>query len=235
MTVMKRTALVAAGMVALAGCEYKAQPGPIEHLTKSIDLDKSELARVELKMGAGKLVVAGGSPRMMDADFDYDTPSWKPVVRYNSSSFRGDISIEQPSNSSSTNNITYTWDLRFNDKLPTDLVTSLGAGEAHMTLGSMNLRNVEVHIGVGEVELDLRGKPSHDYNVEIHGGIGQATVHLPNTVGIIASAAGGIGDIEIRGLEKQNGHWVNASYEHSPVTIHVDVKGGIGQITVVAE
>lgn len=231
-----RYALVAAAAVALGGCDiYKLAPGPIEHLQKSIELDKSEMARVELKMGAGKMVVDGGSPRLMDADFEYDIPSWKPTVRYEATGFRGDLSIEQPSSSKSTNNVTYTWNLRFNDKLPLDVSANLGAGEAHLNLGTVNLRSLEVRMGVGEVQLDLRGNPSHDYDVIIHGGVGEAVVHLPSSVGIVATAAGGIGNIDVRGLEKREGRWVNAAHEHSPVTIHVDVKGGIGNITLIAE
>jgi hypothetical protein len=222
-------------MVMLGGCTFKFEPGPIEHYQKSIALDKSEMSRVEVKMGAGELRVAGGSPKLMDADFEYDIPSWKPNVRYNASSFRGELLIEQPANSNATNNVTYKWDLRLNDKLPIDLVTNLGAGEAHLNLGTMNLRSLEVHMGVGEVELDLRGNPTRDYNVEIHGGIGQAIVHLPASVGIVANASGGIGNIEVRGLEKRDGRWVNASHEHSPVTIHLDVRGGIGNIALTAE
>jgi hypothetical protein len=230
-----RTALVAASVVMLGACTLKFEPGPIEHFQRSIDLDKSEMSRVEIKMGAGELRVAGGSPKLMDADFEYDVPSWKPNILYNASSFRSDLAIEQPAHSTAVNNMTYRWDLRLNDKLPLDLVTHLGAGEAHLTLGTMNLRSVEVHMGVGQVELDLRGNPTRDYNVEIHGGIGQAIVHLPASVGIVANASGGIGDIDVHGLEKHNGRWTNAAYEHSPVTVHLDVKGGIGNITLTAE
>jgi N-terminal domain of toast_rack, DUF2154 len=231
-----RTALVAASMVLLGGCTFNVEnKGPIEHFQKSIDLDKSEMARVEIKMGAGELKVGGGSSKLMEADFEYNIPSWKPVVRYNASSFRGELLIEQPGSSNGANNVDYKWELRLNDKLPLDIVTHLGAGEAHMNLGGVNLRSLEVHMGVGEVELDLRGKPTRDYNVEMHGGIGQAIVHLPAGVGIVATAAGGIGNIDVRGLEKRNGRWINASHENSPVTIHLDVKGGIGNITLAVE
>jgi hypothetical protein len=233
---MMRTALVVAGAVALSGCVVNTDfGGPAQHFDQSIDLDKSEMARVEIKMGAGELKVEGGASKLMDAGFDYNVSSSKPSVHYNASSFRGELLIEQPSGFHGGKNSTYKWDIHLNDKLPIDFVTHLGAGEAHMNLGSMNLRSVEVHMGVGQVELDLRGKPTHDFNVEIHGGIGQAIVHLPASVGIVANAAGGIGDIEVRGLEKNNGHWTNAEYEHSPVTIHLDVKGGIGNITLIAE
>src|ERR1700692_4130503 len=200
MTIM-RTALVAAVTVALTGCVVNTDfGGPVQHLQKSIDLDKTEMARVEIKMGAGELHVDGGSPKLLDADFDYNVSSSKPIVRYSASSFRGELAIEQPSGFHGGSNSTYKWNLHLNDKLPLDVVTHLGAGEAHMNLGAMNLRSVEIHMGVGEVELDLRGKPSRDYNVQIHGGIGQAIVHLPSTVGIVATASGGIGDIKVKGL-----------------------------------
>jgi len=231
-----RTALVAPAIFMLGGCVVNTDfGGPVQHLQKSIDLDKSEMARVEIKMGAGELRVEGGSAKLLDATFDYNVASSKPVVHYDASSFRGELLIEQPSGFHGGTNSTYKWDLRLNDKVPFDFVTHLGAGEAHLNLGAMNLRSVEIHMGVGQVELDLRGKPARDYNVEIHGGIGQATVLVPSSVGIVANAAGGIGDIEVHGLEKHNGRWTNAAYEHSPVTIHLDVKGGIGNITLTAE
>ena len=123
--------------------------------------------------------------KLMDGDFEYNIPSWKPDVRYNATGFRGELVIEQPSNSKGSSNTTYKWNVHFNDKLPLDMTTHLGAGEARMNLGSVNLRNLELQLGVGEVDVDLRGKPTHDYNVKIAGGIGQATVHLPASVGIV--------------------------------------------------
>jgi len=54
-------------------------------------------------------------------------------------------------------------------------------------------------------------------------------------VGITATASGGIGDINVRGLENRNGRWINKSHELDPVTIRVDVKGGVGEIRLVAE
>ena len=145
-----RTALVPLAALALGACDvYKAAPGPIEHFQKSVDLDKSEMARVQLKMGAGKMIVEGGSAKLMEGDFAYDIPSWKPTVRYNATGFRGELLIEQPTGAKSTNNIAYEWNIKLNDKLPVELSADLGAGEAHLNLGSMNLRSVKVEMGVG--------------------------------------------------------------------------------------
>lgn len=225
-----------AGVFLLTGCDINIDHGgPVQHDTQSIDLDKSEMVRTEIKMGAGELQIDGGSPKLLEADFDYNIPKWKPTIRYDASSFRSNLRIEQPSGTHGGSHMTYKWNLKLNDKVPMDLSLDLGAGEARMNLGSMNLRSVQVNMGVGEVTLDLRGKPASDYNVNINGGVGHARVYLPNDVGVIANATGGIGDVSVRGLEKRGGQWINSRHENAPVTIHVDVKGGIGQIEIIAE
>lgn len=229
-------ATILATSMAFSGCEINLDHGgPVEHSTQSVDLDKSEMARVEIHMGAGELHLDGGSPKLMDADFAYNIPSWKPEVRYQSSGFRGDLTIEQPHGVSVRSNVTYKWNIHLNDQLPMDVVTHLGAGEARLNLGDVNLRSLEVHMGVGELRLDLRGKPRRDYSVQVHGGVGHATIYLPSDVGVVADASGGIGHIEMRGLEQRNGEWVNPAHEHAPVTIHLNVSGGVGDIQVIAE
>jgi hypothetical protein len=230
-----RPALFAVAALAIAGCDVNIRTGPEEHETQSVELDNSEMARVEIKMGVGELSVDGGSPKLLDADFTYNVASWKPIVRVDSSSFRKQITIEQPRGSHGGSHTTYKWNLHLNDTVPLDVIAHLGAGEARMNLGSVNLRSLEMNVGVGEARVDLRGKPSRDYTVSVHGGVGQATVYLPRNVGIIANAHGGIGDINVRGLEKRGGSWINPSHENASVTIHVEVNGGIGQIQLIAE
>jgi hypothetical protein len=228
-------ALLAA--LALTGCDGPASPalpGPLQHDTQAIELDKAEMVRVEMRMGAGELNVEGGSPRLLDADFSYDNPSLKPAVRYEASSFRGQLTIEQPNVHGFGSASHYEWKLRLNNSVPLDVVTHLGAGNAEMNLGALNLRGVEVHMGVGNLDMDLRGDPKRDYNVEIHGGVGNASVRLPSGAGIVADARGGIGNIEAQGLEKHNGRWVNAKRQDAKVTIHLDIRGGVGNITLLA-
>ncbi len=233
-----RLFVVACGLAALAGCntEHGEASGPTEHATKIIEMDKSELARVHLKMGAGELKVRGGSKNLLEADFTYNIPSWKPEVKYEFASFRSRLDIEQPSGHSSSGDHRYEWDLRLNDTKPLSLEMEFGAGKANLTLGSMNLREVAVNMGVGELAMDLRGQPKSDYDVRIHGGIGQVTVELPKDVGIVADAKGGIGSVDVHGLRKKGDQYVNDAYENNPkVTIKLEVKGGIGHIVLNAE
>jgi hypothetical protein len=231
---MKLFAGLIATALLLTSCET-ARTGPTQHETTHIDMDKSELTRVELKMAAGELNIDGGSPKLIDADFTFNVPAWKPRVDYHSTGVRGDLLIEQTEPLSGIGDTENRWDVKLNDGILLDLVAHLGAGEAKMNLGGLSLRNVEMHMGAGEVKMDLRGNPKRSYDVRINGGVGEATIYLPRNVGIDATAQGGIGEVDVRGLEQRNGRWVNASQENSPVKIHLDVKGGVGQINIVAE
>ena len=43
-----------------------------------------------------------------------------------------------------------------------------------------------------------------------------------------------IGNIDAQGLERHNGRWVSAKHEDAKVTIHLDIRGGVGNITLLA-
>jgi hypothetical protein len=228
--------LISAVLVFFASCTADIEPvGPARTETQSIPLDKAEIVRVELNMGAGELRLKGGSPQLMDAEFRFNRPSLKPQVRYEFSGFRGHLTVDQPAHHGSNNLGEYSWDLRLNDDKPVDLNVHFGAGEARLEAGSLALRSVEINMGVGELRLDLRGTPKRDYDVNIRGGVGEATVYLPLSAGIIADASGGIGGIQVRGLHKSEGHYVNDAYGHANATIRVDVRGGVGAINLFAE
>ena len=229
---MLKPMLLTVGIIVLAGCENNVRLGPMEHETKALELDKSEMTRVELKMGGGELRVSGGATKLMDGNFDYNDPGSKPQVEYHSTGVRSDIDVHP---SGTVQHGESKWDMRFNNSVGMDLVVKMGAGEAHLNLGSMNLRSVAFDLGAGEVDADLRGHPKRSYDVRINGGVGQATIHLPKSVGISATAVGGIGEVNVRGLEKRNDRWINPGHENDPVTIRLDVKGGVGQIDLVAE
>ena len=226
-------AATALSLLTLAGCaEEWGPPGPTRTETRSIDLDNSELVRAELKMGAGELRVRGGSSQLMDGEFSFNRPFMRPNVHYDSSGFRGHLLVEEPSNVHHVNS-NYRWDLRFNDQKPLDLIVNFGAGEGRLDVGELSLRSLEIHMGVGQLRVDLRGMPKNDYDVSIHGGVGEATIYLPDGVGVVADAHGGIGGISARGLEKRDGRYVNEAYGHAKTTVRLDVHGGIGAINLV--
>jgi hypothetical protein len=218
---------------ALTGCVGVVhQRGPPQHEFVSFDRDSSELVRVHLKMGAGEMRVGGGTDKLARADFEFSIPEWKPQVSYAA----GTLRISQPEGSSKTiGNVKYDWDVRLNREVPIEMTVNLGAGEAKLDIGKLTLRGVNVEMGVGSVDLDLRGQPKQDYSVKIRGGVGEATVHLPADVGIYAEARGGIGEISAPGLHHDGERYYNDAYRKSPVTVKLDVQGGVGSIKLISD
>lgn len=210
--------------------------GPTVHDRHSIELDKSEATRLTLRIGAGELRVSGGAAKKVEADLAYNSDRLKPVIDQRTSGSRSEIEISQPESRGFTfGNTVSEWDLRLNDEVPLEVNAKLGAGEAHLDLGSLNLRGVTMDIGVGEVSVDLRGTPKTSYEVRVNGGVGEARITLPRTVGISANAKGGIGEIHVDGLEKRGERWVNPGHENDAVQITVDAKGGVGEIRISAQ
>jgi N-terminal domain of toast_rack, DUF2154 len=236
MTTSHRFLAAALGVcyVLLTGCGRDwGPPGPERTETRSIELDNSEEVRVDLKMGAGEMRVRGGGNKLMEGRFTYSRLRLRPEVSYNTGGFRGHLVVEQPGHAGSASH-RYAWDLQFNSQKPIDLNVKCGAGESRLDLGELALRRVNVEMGVGELKMDLRGTPKNDYSVNVRGGVGEATVYLPEGVGIEADVQGGIGGIHAPGLEKREGRYVNDAYGHAKTTVHLDIRGGIGSINLIA-
>lgn len=224
--------LVPAGIF-LAGCNL-APTGPLEHESRVIDRDSAERVKVELRMGAGLLKVRGGAQKLLEADFTYNVPAWRPSVTYRSTGSLGTLTVEQPSGAPHVGNTQYEWDLALNDQVPLDFGARFGAGEARLSLGDLALRTVDIEAGAGRLDLDLRGNTRRDFTVNIRGGVGEANLHLPREAGLYVAARGGLGAINARGLRKEDDHWVNDAPAADAAHIRVDVQGGIGAINVIA-
>ncbi len=233
---MLKAGALGCALFCLSGCIVNdVHSGPMEHLSRSMEMGKYEAARLELKMGAGELDLNGGSSKLVDADFGYNIPSWKPVFSaHDTGGLRADVRIEQPEGVGALGNIEYRWNVALNDHIPWDVITHLGAGEARINLGDTALRKITVHMGVGSLTLDLRGHPKHSFDVEVHGGVGEARIYLPRDASIVATAHGGIGEIRVDGLERHGNRWSNSG-ENAPAAIRLDANGGIGSIKISAE
>jgi len=235
---MERTWLpLIGGAILLSGCVmHTSEAGPTQYDSPSFERGDVKEVRLNLEMGAGDLKVGTGTRKLMQAYFTYNVPSWKPVVDYSTSGDAGSLTVRQPGGRHGHfGNTKYEWDLRLSQDVPIDFRLNFGAGKAELDLGSLMMRSVTVDMGVGSLNMDLRGNPKHDYNVRINGGVGEAVLHLPSNVGVYAEAGGGIGGISVHNLRHEEGHYVNDAYGTSAVTIRVNVEGGVGSIRLIGD
>lgn len=217
----------------VSGCAWTSQAGELRHERRNIALGDVESVAVDVKMGAGDLTIAGGARGLVDAAFTYNVADWRPIIDYRVSEKCGDLLIRQPRvKRLGLESYRYAWDLRLNDAVPMELDVALGAGESALDVGTLDLTRLNLKVGVGGGELDLRGERTHDLNVTIRGGMGEATVLLPSDVGVEARVSGGLGEVDVDGLARDGGVYVNEAYGESDATIILDIQGGIGGVNL---
>ncbi len=215
-----------------AACTVGHVPvGEMQTETRAVELGDAKRVQVEIHMGAGELRVGGGAAQLLDAELAYNVPGWKPEVDYQVAGDEGRLAIRQPSGARGPRGPgRYEWDLRLNNNVPMTLSVELGAGQSKLLLGSLELTDLVLNMGVGETLVDLTGDWNSDLRARIRGGVGQATIRLPRDVGVRVHAEGGIGAIHANDFRKDGNTYVNDAYGKSKITLDVDVKGGVGEI-----
>jgi hypothetical protein len=217
----------------MSGCDMsgdRVSAGETRTESKTVALGAAHSVRVSLNMKAGELKVGGGATQLLDADFAYNVREWKPEVTYEVSGGVGNLDVEQPGSASSTGNTRNDWDVHLNNKAPMEMTVNMGAGRATLTLTGLALSRLELNMGAGETTIDLTGDWKKDLSAQIHGGVGKATIRLPRDVGVHVVARGGLGSINASDFQKQGDAYVNDVYGKSPVTLQIEVEGGVGEI-----
>ena len=228
-----RWAVILPALFLLSGCMMdggRVATGELRTDSKQVALGAAKSVRVNVDMKAGELKIGAGASQLLDANFTYNVPAWKPEVRYDVHGGVGALEIDQPQSGHSGGNSRNEWDVRLGGNAPMNLTVNLGAGRATLVLGGLALDDIELNMGAGETIVDLTGTWKKDLVGRIHGGVGKATVRLPSDVGIHVIAHGGLGAINAGSLHKQGDAYVNDAYGKSPVKLSIEVEGGIGEI-----
>jgi hypothetical protein len=206
------------------------------HDTQTIDLGAAKTVTASVDVPAGKVHISGGAESLLSADFNYRASDGKPTIDYSVVNDRGDLSITQQNEShihfATTHN---DWQLRFADNVPLDLDFSIGAGEGNIDLRGVDVRNLTLKGGVGEINLDLTGPRKNSLEGSIKGGIGEVNIRLPKDVGVRVHAKGGIGGVFAHGLTEHDDEYTNAAAGQSAATINLDIEGGIGKVDLTQE
>jgi len=216
----------------VVACGTSGPVGPVVRAHHTVERGAAMSVRLEIGMTAGELEVKSGAKMLFEGDFDFNVPALKPEIAYAVDGTTGTLKVSQGSASGNYEN---SWRLSLDETTPVDLHLTLGAGDAELVLGRVNLQRLAVRLGAGDVVLDLRGMPAKSYKVTVQAGAGDTTIRLPAGVGISASTSGLIGDSNVSGLEKRDGRWINPRAEASPVTIDLQVQHAIGDLKIVSE
>jgi predicted membrane protein len=154
-------------------------------------------------------------------------------VSYRVEEGRGRLIVEQPSRvvgATWPGNVRYDWDLKLNSTVPMELEVDMGVGKSEVDLKGLNLRRFSLEAGVGEGSVDLSGPRTSDLDATIKAGVGKLTLILPTEVGVRVKAQAGLGHVNSGGLKADGDEWVNDAWGKTNASVRVVVEGGIGEV-----
>jgi hypothetical protein len=123
------------------------------------------------------------------------------------------------------------WDLRLSPEVPLRLSINTGVGESTLDMERLKLTELDLHAGVGKVTLTLPGRGQ--MQASINGGIGEVIAKIPAGMAARVHATAGLGDSQVLGnYQRQGGVFVSPGYDTAENRVDLEVKGGIGKITI---
>lgn len=135
------------------------QPGKLETKTVETQAKTASTVQAELQLGFGQLSIAGGSNQLMQGQFTYNRPEWKPQIEYTETNNQGRLLIKQPQFPSAgesvlmTGNFRNEWFIRFGQRLPIALKITGGAVDSAVDLSGVNLKALDIQTGSGRVSV----------------------------------------------------------------------------------
>jgi len=117
-----------------------------------------------------------------------------------------------------------------------ELTVSGGADPDLLMLAGLDLRDLRVSLGAGDVTVDLTGEWGNDLTASVEGGAGSFTIRVPGDVGVrVLGARDGLGSFEADGMRLDGDAYVNDAYGSAPVTIELRVTRGVGDVRIEME
>ncbi len=217
-----------------------------------------------VNIGAGMLKIGSTEKDQFNAVYAYNENLGKPIIDFTENGEKAELSISQKKfnkknkkfnkkNKKFNNNYKYIWNLAFNKDLPTNLTVNFGAGDGELNIGDLNILDLNLALGAGDINIDLSNNNSLEnikvamgignvdidlsninkvFSGNIDGGIGEMTIALPKDIGVKIKAKKAIGKINTKGLSKKSHTYTNEAFDADKEYISINVNAGIGEINL---
>lgn len=214
--------LVILGLYLLFGRNSIGSPAKTGYFSAPLAGTKSARVNLHLSVGEANVKPLTASDKLIDAEVHY--------VGEIDFSVSGEeekiVTLQQTSDSGLQWINPATWFANFdglpwyvglNPDVPLDLNISGGAGRSELSLRGLNVTNLRLQGGVGQMNLSLPAAVE-GYDVQIQGGVGETRLDLPVNTTSGIKIQGGVGQIIIN--------------TPSDIALRLRSRGGIGSVSV---
>jgi len=225
--------LVVSMLLSACGALGVVRGGEMVSETLSADPGGAATVSAQLNVDIGELNVQSMEGTLLQGDFQYNIPEWKPEMVYEVAGDKGVLRLTQPESSPILlNNAKNTWDLRLGEGIPLDLEINMDAGTSVIDLSQIDVTGLRISTGAGDLDLDLRGSWTHDIDIIVKGGVGETTLHLPEDIGVRVDVNTGLGEVNASGLEQNGSTYTNAAFGESPNRLNIQIESGAGDVNL---
>ncbi|WP_153722822.1 toast rack family protein [Sporosarcina cascadiensis] len=198
----------------------------------SIEKDVAKSLDVDIRFGAGNLLIEGGSQEWVNGTVDTNVKKWYPSVTYKNKKTIGYLEIQQKMKGiSALRKNRNDWHLQLTNEVPVNLDVEMGVSDSELNLSGIRLSRLSVDAGVSDTTIKLGGGWKESFDGEIDLGVSDAEIHLPKETGVKVTVSKGIGSIGAKDfISKGKGVYVNEAYGHSAVQINLKIDLGVGDV-----
>ena len=205
---------------------------PMIEESRAVGRDGAATVRAAIELGAGELPIGPGATGLLEADFRYNVPAWRPELTYAVRDGQGDLTIRQPrGDEGRVRNARQRWALRFAPGVPLDLQIQVGAATGILVVGDLDLRALTIETGAGNLTLDLsdaRGPLA----VALKGGVINAAIGLPEPAPAEVTVAAPLATIDAPALHRSGRTYRNAANGAAEAGVRVAIGGGVAAIAL---
>ena len=215
---MKTKTLIVISALALAS-PHSALGNDVQIEKRIVELEAAKSVEVIIQIPVCELDLSSGAEALLEADFEYQSAEWVPVIDYQVDAGRGVLSISTPNgegwdfdgdgesfkmswDSDENHN---EWDLKLSGDVPLTLVLKTGVIDGNLDLRGLRLEGLNIEAGVGDLDIDLPCNWMRHIEASIEVGVGDLELKLPGNIGLAVVAESGIGQMNIDGLSRIEG------------------------------
>ena len=202
--------------------------------SRTVALAGATAVRATLELGVGRLALGGGGRDLLDADFAYNVPTWRPELDYAVQGECGRLALRQPSSERPRGVLEgrNRWDLRFAERVPLDLGLKLGVVTGKLCLGTLSLERLSLEVGTGNFTLDLTETRPRSLHVPIRAGVLNLKLIVPRDSGVQVEVRSPVLTMHAKEWQRARHIWVNEAYAGTSDTMRIVIESGVASITL---
>ncbi|MBM7613502.1 LiaF transmembrane domain-containing protein [Alkaliphilus hydrothermalis] len=187
---------------------------------------------VKLVLGGVKMNMSSTENHLFDAS--YSSREIRTEERHNDNKVIIKVEPKEKNKFIKTNSDSEYFNAKLNKDVVWDIDASIGAVSGELDFGDLSIRNLDLDIGAGNIDLFM-GDQYIQSNVEINTGASKLKLYIKEGVGVKIKLAGILSKTNLSdlGWVKEGDYYYSNNYQEAKSQINFDINVGVGKFDII--